>query len=681
MYKNLLSIIKRKTSIKLRIYIYSILTLVLFYFLSIFSLINNTSDIRDEKLNALKFQISKLLTKTAAHSLRRGNKTELASIIEVLIESTEITKIVIIDSENEIFYESKGRKNTPSNILYFSTDIKWTTLSANFGGIELDSESVKGTEIVIGKIKVEIDQEALTSLMWKTLIEKSYILIIVLVLIMPLVYLMANSLVSPLKEIMKNLKEFENGNYDFKNIEHLYPNEYALLSKALNSAGKSIINKQNEIEQKNKDLIVRSLEIEEQITIALELRKIADEANIRKDIIISNIDQEIRRPLKGIISSLNLVEESIYETISIIDEMPKIGEKTNCYKIHLRNSIFRLIKPLGVAKYGYKEINSIIGEVSALNTSNDNDIILKEKTIPLKSKLLQLLSKYKVIANEKNLDFEIIYQENINEKVNADWIRLAQTINILVGNAIRFTEKGKVTIKVNAINIKEIIDLSISVIDTGIGMSKNEKDFIFNMLSEENSDIDITTQGIGTGLTIAKKVAQSLGGTITLKSSLISEGSHFILDIPLKKALLKENYQTANNKENMTKHIFNVLYVGDSKINQLIIQQYCLKHSINLIIANDTNEGLDKFIKGKFDAIIIDCNMVIYDGFELALTIRKLEKDNNLKESVLFALTTDKSEETKLKCQKSHFNEIIIRPGTEKSYRLIADMLNKKILE
>ncbi|MBX2808154.1 MAG: response regulator [Cellvibrionaceae bacterium] len=677
MYKALIALLRKKTTIKLRIYLFSWGMLCLFYITSIVSFITYLDDAKDEKIKSIEFAVNEILSKTAAHGLRRGNKQALLSIADTLLASTEIIKIVVVDDRGELFLQQEKPRHKPSStIRHLTTDIHWNRIAADFNEIDTDHNSVNRIETRIGQLQVAIDQTAIADLVWNTLLEKSYLLFISLFLSMPLVYIMVSSLVKPLRDIMAYLHSFEQGDYAANAPQRKYADEYAALLNALNAAGRAIVNKQQEIEQKNHVLEEHADALSTQMAIALESSKAADEAHIRKELIIANISQEIKRPLKGIISGLNLMEDSIYEILAKVDDIDADKHFNQQHKIILRNDIFRVTKSLGMVKYGSNEINELFHELGVLTASHTHPIKLNEAVILFNSHFIKLMQEHEAVAQQNGLHFVLDYDHDDTIFIYVDWIRLAQIINIMVGNAIRFTEQGTITVKASVTRARaNAVNMQIEVSDTGIGMSKTERDTIMDMLNTHDYAMNYLDQGIGTGLMIAKKVAHSLGGHILLTSSTAERGSCFRFEATFK-GVQADALPPPNTPYNP--HLSaspTILYVEDSKVNQIIFQKYCMAYGSKLIIANTVEEGLKKYAQIRFDAVVIDCNMPVGNSFSMAADIRAQETLEENRRVLIVALTASDSERTKNKCLSYGFDEVIPKPYTDETYKRILEKI------
>lgn len=676
MYKSLIILLRRKTTIRFRIYLFAGAMLFLFYIASIFSFMTHLNDVKEERKKAIDFVVTELLTKTAGQALWRGNKDQLESVMTTLLDSTEIQRIIVLDSQGEVFASIGEARLGLAQMEKLSVDVYWKKLAAEFSELDTDLESVADRKEKIGEISVDVDQDAISELVWSAMIEKSYALFIALILSMPVAYILVMSLVRPLRGIMEDLKRFESGDYSLEIPESKYRDEYAMLSAALGRAGASIMKKTSEIEAVNKSLRKHSEELENQMKIAIEARKSADEANERKDIFVANITHEFNRPLAGIVSVLKLIEDDIYEILSRIDDIEPgkgISEKE---KIDLRETIFKTTTCVDTARYASNEISEMVNEILASIQDVYDGICLNERRVRLTDSLMKLVKSHELYAKQKGLDFEFTCSGCDDVWVITDWIRVAQILNSLIGNAIKFTERGGVSVGVCILTTSENVSLYVEVKDTGIGVTGKEKDAIFNLFHIGQHPRTKIGSGIGTGLAIAKKITEKLGGNISLKSSSVNMGSCFTFDCTFIRVVQEDENDLgeshAESKEPLTRNI-SLLYVEDSMVNQMIFQQYCMRHGVNLIIASSGEEGFEKYTKGRFDALVVDCYMPLGDGFDMVSKVREHEQREERERSLIFALTGDNTEKNRKRCEEYGLDEFLAKPYTEEAHAYLME--------
>lgn len=250
MFASLIKQLRNKTTIKFRIYLFAVVMLFLFYIVSIFSFITHLSDVKNERLESINFVVKELLTETAGQALWRGNEDQLQSIASKVVQSSEVVKIEVFDTRGDVFV-SIGDSNLEGDYKIIEVDVYRRLLEDDFDGFDADLGDLRTQAKKVGKLVVNIDQKAISELVWSAMIEKSFTLLIMLILSMPISYILVMSLVRPLKSMMDNLKRFESGDYKIKDSDNKYKDEYSMLSNALSKAGKAIDAKTREIEEAN----------------------------------------------------------------------------------------------------------------------------------------------------------------------------------------------------------------------------------------------------------------------------------------------------------------------------------------------------------------------------------------------------------------------------------------------
>jgi CheY-like chemotaxis protein len=203
-----------------------------------------------------------------------------------------------------------------------------------------------------------------------------------------------------------------------------------------------------------------------------------------------------------------------------------------------------------------------------------------------------------------------------------------QVLTNLIGNAIKFTEKGKISLSVKKIkDIEDKIKLMFSITDTGIGIKEEDIPKLFLYFSQLDSTLTKRFQGTGLGLAISKSLVELMGGEIAVKSEA-GIGSTFyftcLADTPDEKCNTPNQQGKAAIKELTSK--LNMLLVEDDYVSQLIIKQVCKSKGWNIEIASNGSDALDMLNKGCFDLILTDIQMPEMSGYEIAEIIRENEK-------------------------------------------------------
>ncbi|MFK7115513.1 ATP-binding protein [Flavobacterium oreochromis] len=365
----------------------------------------------------------------------------------------------------------------------------------------------------------------------------------------------------------------------------------------------------------------------------------AEESTRIKSQFVSTITHELRTPLYGVIGISDL----------LADEYPEI-----------RNS-----KYLESLKFSAQYLLSLVNDVLQIYKITEKKIILEKSSFSLWDKLEAIKNSfYMQCVNTKNeINLDIDY--NIPERIIGDGLRLSQILMNLISNALKFTEKGTVDVKVRLINeIDSQLCLEFIVEDTGIGIAKENQERIFEEFVQiERREEDY--QGTGLGLPIVKKLVALFGGSISLESE---EGKGT-------KVIFQLNFEIDNqvflpnlfvDKEGDSD--FKILLAEDNKINQIVTEKILQSFGYQVVIANNGLETIEACKKEIFDIILLDINMPIYDGYEAATQIRNL----NITTPII-ALTAFDKFEIFDKCKNAGMNDVLVKPFEKEE---LLEMLN-----
>ncbi|MBR9999359.1 MAG: response regulator, partial [Cyclobacteriaceae bacterium] len=363
-------------------------------------------------------------------------------------------------------------------------------------------------------------------------------------------------------------------------------------------------------------ILMQEKELEREREISNKLRRV----DKLKDEFLAHTSHELRTPLHGIIG----ISESLQDQI---DKMDK--------KLVLKN----LAMVVSSGKRLANMVNSIL-DYSRLKTK---DLELKTKKVDLNSlaEIVFTMSKPMVSSEKVQLINDIPQGFPL---VMADENRLQQILYNLVGNAIKFTEKGSITITTEK---KENMAV-ISVKDTGMGIPEDKKEQIFE--SYEQLDLNVNREFIGTGLglTITKNLVELHGGSIWVESSL-NKGSAFIFTLPVSdvkpEIIISDLLKQPQSEEIGIKSDVNgkgelkILIVDDEPVNRQVLINHLREENYQLILASGGQEALELIGKESFDLILLDVMMPGTSGYEVCLKIRKEHTLNEL--PVIFITAKD----------------------------------------
>jgi CheY-like chemotaxis protein len=288
--------------------------------------------------------------------------------------------------------------------------------------------------------------------------------------------------------------------------------------------------------------------------------------------------------------------------------------------------------------------------------------------------LSAMLHLFETKILEKNLILVKEFDNNIPKVLVGDPVRLHQIIINLVSNAVKFTSKGEITIGTKLLNENEQdVTIEFSVTDTGIGISDNKKDKIFENFQQATSETSRLYGGTGLGLAIVKQLVEAQGGSVNVKSK-INEGSVFSFILTFKKT--DSEAELESDLVEFDKEIKNikVLVVEDIPLNQLLMKTLLDDFGFECDIASNGRIAIEKLQTISYEIILMDLQMPEMNGFEATEYIRE---KLNLKIPII-ALTADVTTVDLAKCTAVGMNDYISKPVDERIlYSKIVGLVKK----
>lgn len=383
----------------------------------------------------------------------------------------------------------------------------------------------------------------------------------------------------------------------------------------------------------------------------IKAKELAESANIAKSHFLANMSHEIRTPLNAVLGFTQIMQESA-KTIEDIDYLKKISDAGK-YLLYILNDIL---------DFSQIEANQV-----TLNLASEKITDAIEET--------NMILNFQ--AGKKQIDYITSIDPTLKEKYfMLDSIRLRQILLNVIGNAIKYTDNGKVEFECRILTETESTDhVYFSVKDTGIGITEKEIGQIFNIFYRGNSNKTKNFQGTGLGLVISKRLVELMGGKIFV-SSVHNQGSHFYFTLPLEKAPIPNQIEIQPNPEtNTALEPHRILVVEDNILNQIVTKRMLNLLSQNVLIANNGLEAIDILEKDpNIDLIFMDISMPILDGIEATKIIRSKNKYKNLP---IVALSAHVATEDKKKYLATGMNDHLSKPVYKEDLKRIL----KKYLE
>jgi signal transduction histidine kinase len=388
----------------------------------------------------------------------------------------------------------------------------------------------------------------------------------------------------------------------------------------------------------------------------VEAREKAEKLALTKTRFLNNMSHEIRSPLTSIIGFTEQIEKNEYDP-----EKRKYIQAIYSSSGHLMQTV-----------------NDIL-DYSKLDAGKMQLAVLPFR---LEEVINEVVFASKINAEKKSIQLNLNSQINKDLKVLGDETRLRQILFNLIGNAVKFTDKGSVTVTASSLwkNNRDIV-LKIEIIDTGIGIPADQLDMVFEEFAQASSnvaDAKRTVKGTGLGLPICKMLAEMQGGNITVQSEL-HKGSLFTVNIPYTVAEDQTPPEkAAENSDSAYPNYYNkkVLVVEDNDMNIMLLTLLLKKYYMDFDIAKDGEKALELFKENKYDIILTDINVPKLTGDQLAVEIRKNEDEQKSKLPVV-ALTASIINDDLEMYMQCGIDEILIKPFKELEF---ANMLKRHLI-
>jgi CheY-like chemotaxis protein len=282
----------------------------------------------------------------------------------------------------------------------------------------------------------------------------------------------------------------------------------------------------------------------------------------------------------------------------------------------------------------------------------------------LREVLDEVLQEQAIKATEKGLALELDIARDVPDHLIGDPLRLRQILLNLVGNALKFTEQGKVTIRIALLQhaSEASCTLRTSVIDTGIGIIPEKQTAMFQRYTQAEASTSRMFGGTGLGLSISKSLVELMSGTIGLRSE-VGRGTEFFFELPfgVSAVALAATTATPASLERTTGPALRVLVAEDNEDNQLIIELLLVKKGFDVTIASNGREALTQLDRARFDLVLMDLEMPEMGGFEAVAAIRERELGTDRRVPVI-ALSAHALVGYREKCLAAGMDDYLTKP-------------------
>lgn len=323
---------------------------------------------------------------------------------------------------------------------------------------------------------------------------------------------------------------------------------------------------------------------------------------------------------------------------------------------------------LNIIKSSSDHLVRIVNDILDFSKLESGKMKLELSHYRIKEVFDEMLLLFRNSLNEKNVSIELVLGDEVPEIVLGDPIRLKQILINLLGNAIKFTSEGSISIMVNAENqVATHLDLKIKITDTGIGIASDKLDVIFEDFTQAESGTTQKFGGTGLGLSIVKRLVDLHQGEIKVYSKL-KEGTTFVCHLPYRKGKVEKVSETRYVQFEIPDALksLHVLVVDDEVYNRKLVGTILKKWGISFSEADSGEQALAKLSDNVYHIILMDNRMPGMDGLQTATSIRKdLKLDDSKVTIVSFSAASIPSDKTKA-YTKAGIHTFLAKPFTER---------------
>lgn len=553
----------------------------------------------EEKVDRQLQSYFQALSSTTIEDVLTEDIPHLETILEQATAHNPDLIYVLISNEAEVQLASSGQKPSNDNTLTARYHRTITFEGEVFGSMTL----ALSKEMLLNEIGQHVDQIRYFSAASLLLLGSfSY-------------FLTQYLLLSPLNKINRKLLSINDLSLPAKpEPENL--SELARLNRSVNML---------------QEVLLAQREKERQLETA---KKHAEEANKSKTEFIATMSHEIRTPMNVILGSLDILKDE------------SLSNAANQLTATAQNAAKLLLSQLNdILDYSKLDANKV-----TLSNDTFSPVMTAEKVIAI----------FSAQAAQKNIALTFNSDLSSQAQFMGDEGKTAQILTNILGNAVKFTENGTISLSMTSQKNHDSTDITFTLKDSGIGIAKEKIDTILAPFVQSDPSFSRRYGGAGMGLAISNKLLAIMGGKLNIQSTL-GEGSVFSFQLTLKPACLNQEYAAqASLSPTTQQQTLPILLVEDSPSNQLIAKTMLAKYGFQVNTANNGLEAVKAIRSNKFSLVLMDLQMPEMNGLDACSEIRKLA--NTKKHVPIVAMTANVSDTDRRQCLSVGMDDFLTKP-------------------
>ena len=577
-------------------------------------------DLREELMQTGQL-IANQLAPAAEYGVIAGNVPVLDGLLRASLRTPHVRFIEVRDIGGQVLaYVEQADERRDANIEVFHATIRRQSIALD-DPFQLSPPALPAAdEEPLGSVRVGMTDEAFSRRQQEILLRAGGLALLALALTLLLAYRLARSLAQPIRAMDRTVQAIKDGNYRAE-LPTDDSSELGELARHINRLASGLAQAQREQQRS--------------ITQLVAAREDAERANRAKSDFLAMMSHELRTPMNGVLGMLQLLETTEQSGEQV--EYTALAIESTEHLLRVINDILDFSRiergSLALENIPFRPLELIAGSVQAFRPS-------------AQQRELQLLQETQ--AGLENIE------------ARGDPTRLRQILVNLLGNALKFTEAGSITVTTRwRIQDAQTLWLSCAVRDTGIGIPADRLQHMFDAFEQADTSTSRRYGGTGLGLSIARTLAERMGGHLHAES-VVGAGSTFTLEIPLPWREGRAEEQALLVEEPAAGAEQTVLLVEDNPVNQTVIEAMLRSLGYRTHLVVDGAQALQAVREQAYGAILMDCRLPGLDGYAASRQIRAGEGPN--RDTPIVALTASALPGDREACLAAGMNDYLAKP-------------------